>query len=150
MYSCLETITQEFYRDGKYCSQCSQGNWDVQHKENFSLALLNEILPTLESPTERKCSVLEAASHAALSRSPHTWLTSLSPLISFHSDKWITEINLQSDSKNFSREFFFKIKTRNLRFHSKRQTKMDVIFSWSQMCHVGHWDCLSLWRNLWV
>lgn len=111
MYSCLETITQEFYGDGEYCSQCSQGNWDVQHKENFSLALLNEILPTPESPTERKCSVLavlEAASHAALSRSPHTWLTSLSPLISFHSDKRITEINLKSDSKNFSREFFLR------------------------------------------
>lgn len=75
-------------------------------------------------PTERKCSsILEAASHAAVSRSPHTWLTSPSPLISFHSDKWVTEINLKSDSENFSRGFFFKVKTRNLRFHSKRQTK---------------------------
>lgn len=72
---------------------------------------------TAESPKESKCfSVLEAASHAAVSRGPHTGVTFLSTLISFHSDKWITEINLKSDSENFSGGlFFFKGKDKKLK-----------------------------------
>lgn len=145
-YSCLETITLEFYRDGEYCSQCPQGNWSIQHKDNFSSALLNEIPPTSQYPKERRSfSVLEAASHAAVSRSPHT--THLSFTSNLFS-QWQKNHRNQSQVwlwKFFQRILSLKVKTRNLRFHNKRQTKWMwfladakcVMMGFGTTCHCG-------------
>lgn len=125
----------------------SQDNWGIQPKGKFSSALLNETSSYCWVPKGKKIfSVLEAASHAAVRRSPHTTHCSFnSNLFS----QWQMNHRNQSQVwlwKIFPEDFFFflKVKMCNLRLHNKRQTKWMCTFAEAK-CVVMRfgtiWDC---------
>lgn len=128
MHSPLEEMVLKFYEHGNITVDWTWKNSGIQLKEKVSSALLNEmtlrclVLKGKEKPTSFY--VLEAASHAAVNMSRHMSHFSFSYNLF---SQW--QMNHRSQSqlwlwKIFCRDFYLKrVKTGNLRFHIRRQTK---------------------------